>query len=539
MILEKLEKDVQIVLKQDRNILINNNNSNSLPEEEEEITHGDSLSWWSIFLDRLLYYLPYSKEECRQKLTNSIIDYYNGNPAEVRLIKEFGDSYISKDAIKWYTRETFVYRVLNKALRQRNLTLIFLFGFFIQDLYEQLKVEYNEFRSKNLSSDMITVYRAQLMWNEEIQDIQNSYNKIVNWCLFSTTCNRDLTNIYINDSIQPTDRIQNVLFEIKVDCRKNSYPYADVSHLSDFPSESEILFMIGTTFHVTDDIVYNESEKRWLIKLELEEDRRKIIENSCLSNPNNNVNIRPCLKRAVRTLLQRFDTTSIDNIYTIFEKIIELFPTEKKWLLAVRSHCVANHHEQRYGSAEERFQSRLANYNNALVIWQQFMDDTELNYCLDIGDIHMEIGRCYTHFLVQNDEKAKIQFNLALKYYQLAQKNEFIEYNEKTDVFENVIDIYQIKIDYEDKSIETLEMALQNRQNYVEHILEFHDPNDFVLIEHFEKLADLYKSIEKYDEALINYEKALEISQKQTSPDCNGIQRRAKEIVDIYTKHKK
>ncbi|CAF1493780.1 unnamed protein product [Rotaria sp. Silwood1] len=515
---------------------MSNNNSNSLPEEE--ITHGDSLSWWSIFLDRLLYYLPYPKEECLRILTDVMINYYNGNPIEIGILEEFRDNYIAEHAIKWYTRESFVYRVLNKAFRQRNLSLLFLFGFLIKDLYEQLKVEYEKFRLIHLSSDVITVYRAQLMWNEEIQDIKNGYNKIVNWCLFSTTRNRDLTDIYLNQFVQLTDPIQNVLFEIKIDFRKTSYPYADISNLSYFPNESEVLFMIGTTFHLTDDIVYNEVEKRWLIKLELEEDRRKIIENNSLPNSNNNVSIRSCLKRVVRTLLQRIAVMSTDDIYIIFEKISELFPTETKWLFAIGSHCVANHIDHRYGNAYVQFSSRLAIYNNALVIWQQYIDDIELNCYLDMGDIHMEIGRCYTHFLFRDYKKAEIHFNLALENYELAQKSVFIGNNEKTDVYENVIDIYQIKTDHGDKSSKTLEMAIKNRQSYVEHLLKSRDSNDITLVEPFERLAELYKSVKKYDEALINYEKALEISKTQASLDYNGILRQAKEIVDIYTKYK-
>ena len=270
------------------------------------------------------------------------------------------------------------------------------------------------------------------MWKGEIEGIQDGYNRIVNWCLFSITRSRHLTNIYVNDTLLPTDRIQNVLFEIQIDLRKNSYPYADVSHLSEFPSELEVLFMIGTVFRVIDDIIYNEDEKRWLIKLELEEDRRKIIEYNNLPNSNDCVGIRPALKRAVRTHLQRFDTMPTDDIHTIFAKISELFPREKNWLLAIRSHCIANHHDQGYGTTEQRFQPRLAFYENALVIWQQYRDDTELNCHLDIADIHIEMDRCYTHFLIQDNEKDTYHFNLALDHYEQAQNTAFIEDSEKT-----------------------------------------------------------------------------------------------------------
>ena len=101
-----------------------------------------------------------------------------------------------------------------------------------------------------------------------------------------------------------------------------------------------------------------------------------------------------------------------------------------------------------------------------------------------------------------------------------------------------MIDIYQMKMDYKDRSIETLQMVLKNRQSYVEHLFNLRHSNDLTLIEPLERLAELYKSVEKCDEALVNYQKALEISEQQTLPDWNGIHRQAIEVVNIYTKHK-
>ncbi len=112
------------------------------------------------------------------------------------------------------------------------------------------------------------------------------------------------------------------MFEISIDCGKISYPYGDISKLSQFSNEFEILFMAGTAFHITDNVVYNETEKLWLIKLELEEDKRKVTYDDYFSITNSNVSIRISLKRAVRSLLQRFSEISADNIYNIFGKII-------------------------------------------------------------------------------------------------------------------------------------------------------------------------------------------------------------------------
>ncbi|CAF1643030.1 unnamed protein product [Didymodactylos carnosus] len=66
-------------------------------------------------------------------------------------------------------RDTFVYHLLNRALRQLNLNGIFKFRFFITDLYEQLKQEYERYleddtyTSYEVDHESLIVYRSQLI----------------------------------------------------------------------------------------------------------------------------------------------------------------------------------------------------------------------------------------------------------------------------------------------------------------------------------------------------------------------------------------
>ncbi|CAF3416903.1 unnamed protein product [Rotaria socialis] len=62
-----------------------------------------------------------------------------GNKVELKLTKEFQKEYTLDRAIWWYTRESFVYRLLNKALRVRNIEMVFLMRHVIRDVYEQLR----------------------------------------------------------------------------------------------------------------------------------------------------------------------------------------------------------------------------------------------------------------------------------------------------------------------------------------------------------------------------------------------------------------
>jgi tetratricopeptide (TPR) repeat protein len=291
--------------------------------------------------------------------------------------------------------------------------------------------------------------------------------------------------------------------------------------------------MIGTVFHVK-DVSYDEIEKSWVIKLELEEDRRKITEDDSVPNINNS---RVILKTAVRALLQRFDSISTSDINIVFNQIFELFPVEKNWLMAVKFHCLANHEEGRYDSIFNVFERKMDSYMKALTIWHDYVDDRELNCHLDIADIHREIAQCYAHYSVKNYEQTTFHCDLALTNYKLAQESVLIGNNEKTSVYEKLHDIYQMKMMIDDRG-GIIEMALQNREDHVKHMLTFCHPNDVRIARSLEELAKLYKSVNKYDEVVINYEKALEIYRHQTPSDQDIILLLAEEIADIYKKHK-
>jgi hypothetical protein len=65
--------------------------------------------------------------------------FYNNQPAELDKIDEFDQDYEASQSIRWYTRDSFLYRLLNKALRTKNILIILKFRFILQDINKQLK----------------------------------------------------------------------------------------------------------------------------------------------------------------------------------------------------------------------------------------------------------------------------------------------------------------------------------------------------------------------------------------------------------------
>lgn len=63
---------------------------------------------------------------------------YSNNSMQIKAIYQFAQRYQSADAVYWYTRDTFIYRIINRTLRLGDVELFHKLRFFIGDLSRQL-----------------------------------------------------------------------------------------------------------------------------------------------------------------------------------------------------------------------------------------------------------------------------------------------------------------------------------------------------------------------------------------------------------------
>jgi hypothetical protein len=94
---------------------------------------------WSPTLLKLLIAMPPPNQDFYEHALNEVRRLYHHNPAIIKQIDEFQREYKPDDAVHWYTRDSFVYRMINKALRTQNIIIIFKFRSLISDIYYQLK----------------------------------------------------------------------------------------------------------------------------------------------------------------------------------------------------------------------------------------------------------------------------------------------------------------------------------------------------------------------------------------------------------------
>ncbi|CAF3599622.1 unnamed protein product [Rotaria socialis] len=230
------------------------------PENSSSMINGDFL-WFQLFVEVLLRMID--DEKAKQELIDRSLLEYQNDTVEQRKIHEFASNYISSDAIKWYTRDSFVYRMVNKALRQQDLGTLYAFRRLIIDIHQQLQNLHKQATSTQLIQHF---YRGQLLSHQELDQFQQNIGNFVSMNSFlSTSIDRQMAAAFVGEQ----DDLCNVLFDLRVNPKlSGTKPFADVTLLSYYRDEEEVLFMLGAIFRIC-AVTFDSQVNIWTIELEL------------------------------------------------------------------------------------------------------------------------------------------------------------------------------------------------------------------------------------------------------------------------------
>ncbi|CAF4753304.1 unnamed protein product [Rotaria socialis] len=197
---------------------------------------------------------------------------YQNNEAELNRINEFEKKYNhdpdsdKKEAIFWYTRDSFVYRLVNQALRTGDPDVIHPYRFFINDLYSELLSIHRQYIEPD-EEDFI-VYRGQGLTLPELTSLRSSVGKLVTFASFiSSTVDRELAYGYAK--IAARQNVVSAVFEFHINTEyNNTRPYAYVANYSAIRDEYEVLISVGTIFRLN-SVVHDMELGTWILALSL------------------------------------------------------------------------------------------------------------------------------------------------------------------------------------------------------------------------------------------------------------------------------
>ena len=177
---------------------------------------------------------------------------FAGNDHELKNIQKLGRTYQDESPILWYTREGFLYRMLNRGLRVMDVDIIIKMGFFIRDLHRHIERLHKEQYGIHHAGKTFTVYRGQVLSQVAFDQLMNTNGGLISFNNFlSTSRNRDTSLSFAHNSLVDSNSV-GIVFVMTIDPSKSTTPFASIDDESYFEEEDEILFSMHTVFRIHD-----------------------------------------------------------------------------------------------------------------------------------------------------------------------------------------------------------------------------------------------------------------------------------------------
>jgi tetratricopeptide (TPR) repeat protein len=265
-----LEKDAKIYSNTLIPISISHSNEYSLQDIDKEQV---AFLWFQLMIE-VIYRLPQTSISKKQMI-DECRTHYADNSAQLSIIDEFYNKYNGDLAIEWYTKDSFLYRLLNKAFRTQNIDLVFYYHYFVSDLTRALtKLYLDQFNGKE---GILTVYRGQHMHIDELERLKNSIGRLMSVnTFFSTTTSSEVAADFSGNGEYRSQGLESVIFQIKIDLSIQRRPFGKIDQLSSKKNENEILFAVGSVFRIENVELF--LDNIWLIILTLTDGVKKEIE---------------------------------------------------------------------------------------------------------------------------------------------------------------------------------------------------------------------------------------------------------------------
>ena len=189
--------------------------------------------------------------ESRAEMLNECRYLFRDNSEMLSAIDTFDLAGDSVSILAWYTRDTFLFRLVNQALRSGDAQAMFNVRYILSDLYHQLQSVYERHRRADDQSDEVKFYRGQMMSPSELEKFLQLRGAIISInTFFSTTVSLQVA-LYFAEAILSDNSSIAVLFCIDTGSSSGQErPYAHISQFSTFKDEEEVLFAMGSVFRV-------------------------------------------------------------------------------------------------------------------------------------------------------------------------------------------------------------------------------------------------------------------------------------------------
>ncbi|CAF0779103.1 unnamed protein product [Adineta steineri] len=409
-----------------------------------------------------------------------------GNTIELQLIKEFERDYHPQQAIWWYTRECFTYKMLNQALRIMNADIIINMGFFLCDVHQQIQKLYEQ-QVRSYGRNPFTVYRGQGLMKSDFEKLQKTNGGLMSFNNFlSTSTDKEVSLSFARRASAEPNKV-GIFFIMSIDPCLKSTPFASITELSYYEEkEEEILFSMHTVFRV--NVIKQIDNKNQLYQVELQltsddDQQLRLLTDRIREEADGSTG----WKRLGKLLLKIGQFNKAEELYNVL--------LDQTSAMDEKAHCyhklgLAHYYQGYYEQAISYFEQGL-----------EIQEKTILSNHSDLAESFNDIG--LVHHNMGDYSKALSFYEKGL---QIRQKTLPSNHPDLAESYNNIGSAYNSMGQYS-KALSFYEKGLQIRQKS----LPLNHPD---LANSYNSIGLVYENMGEYSKALLSYNKALEIYQK-------------------------
>jgi tetratricopeptide (TPR) repeat protein len=429
----------------------------------------------------------------------------------LQLFMDFSDLNVDRDFISWYTRESFIYKMVNKSFREGNFLSIFYLRYFIKNLCTEI----NDIKNGYVPE---YVYRATLMSKNELEKWRNLTVPIpilLNGFI-STTSSLKVAKEFHNYRKNIDEDLIEVIFRIKTVPEK----VKSIERYSSFLLEKEYLINLNSF------IKFKAIPGRYDIDNLIIDCEFSNLEEIQFSIPE----ITKSHQRYIESMLKK--DYEIEDFYlaeffielqkpeftiTLLSNTSKLIPDDDKKSQAILKSFLGQAYYQ-----QGKYELAIKEYKESIKIKKVML-----------GLFHTEVATCYNNLAVIFDQQG--DYSSALNYYRktliITKENYGANHPEIAIIYNNMGNISQKEGNLE-KSLRLYENALKIKKNRAE-------DKDSVSATLYNNLALIHSLEGKYIEAAGFYEQALDIKMLTLGKDHPDTAVILNNLASMYSKQGK
>ncbi|CAF3651339.1 unnamed protein product [Rotaria socialis] len=451
---------------------------------KQELRQLNSLFLYWFLVRQIILDVKYD-DGAHKSLAEFCRSHFTENSKELKIIDEYENNYHDHSPIWWYTRQCFLYVMLNRAIHTQDIEVIIKLAPFIQDLHRNIE----EIETSNETSTVL--YRSQITSNDDFEKMKGTEGHLLSFHNFMLANSNYKTAL--DDARRARGNANSValLFRIEVDSSQKSTcftPLKDTSYLKD--QENNFLFSMQSIFR-TSEIKQIENQV-WQITLKLTKinDKQLISLKELVHEKTQNVSQWHQLAKLM-ALLHEFD-----HAKEIYHVLLSLLPTTESSKM-----CHIYNELGIICDETGDYRLALAFYQKALEI--QRKSSRSNHYSLstvynNIGEIQRELGDYFAALSCHQKTLSIKQKILSPHHLSLATTyNNLGLANQSLGEFATALEFYGKSLDIKRKVL---------------------SPTHIDLAITYNNMGELQREMGKYAAALKYFEKGLQIRLKTCSP---------------------